>query len=135
MSFGFDSGVVIQTAERYHRNAPARIEARHLRAASLAKHLREVLGIGHLVKRQVVFALGKLDAIHRRKPVGRVRGGAGLAASMAVAILHQRKGFANLVYHGATQAAAPHDAFRPGFERFLFHTLHPGVIGVVVVPG
>jgi len=135
MAEGFNPGIVIQAAEGYHCDLPFGIEARHLRAAGFAKHLGEVSRIGHLVKRQVIFTLHELDSIDRRKAVGRVRGGSRLAAPMAVAILHHLEWLVDLVFDGAAHTAAAHNPFRPGFERFFFHALHPGESGVIVVSG
>jgi len=135
MSDGFGVGIVVQRAERYHRNSSAGVEARHLRSTGFTKHLHEIFRIGHFVIRQVIFTLYKLDTIYRRKPIGRVSRGTGLSASMAVTILHQLKGLAYMKFHSSTHAAATNDTLRFGLEWFLFHTLHPGKLGVVVVPG
>ena len=134
MPGGFDLGIVVQSAERDHCNSSTGVEAWHLGSAAFTKHLHEVISIAHFVVRQVVFTLYKIHAIYRCKSVGCVRRGAGLSASMAMTILHQLKGLADIEFHGSTHAAATNDTLRHGLERLLFHALHSGKLGVIVIP-
>ena len=73
--------IVIQRAERDHREITSRVQSRHARAAPRTEYLRKVLSCRQSKGPQLVLSAQESDAVDSGKTVGRVRGGACLATT------------------------------------------------------